>query len=134
MAPKTSGGHPAAAVITRNFTCLETVANKSGCYYWKCNHCPDGTPGAHIKEHDNKHVKHLTDPRKCPNASKSVRKETHIFLAGKGDGGDIAEMAPNQEQQESSDAQAVMVVKKRKGLEGIVDYALTPAPDVKLFQ
>jgi hypothetical protein len=138
MVPGTTGGRPAAAVITKNFTRLEALANKSGRYYWKCNHCPDGTPGSHIEGRDNKHVKHLTDPRKCPNASESVRKEARVFLAGKGDGGDIVAVTPDQEGQESSDVQAVRVVKKRRGLEGIIDYALTPAQkqraDVKLFR
>lgn len=59
-----------------------------------------------------------------------------VFLAGKGDGGDIVAITPDQDRQEFSDAQTVRVV-KRKGLEGVIDYALMPAQkqhaDVKLF-
>jgi hypothetical protein len=109
---------------------------------WKCNYCPEDSPGAKIEGRDNKHVKHLTDPRKCPNAPDNVCKDARVFLAGKGDKGDIVVVTSGDldplDRQESSDAQNVRIVKKRKGLEGVVDYALTPAQkqraDVKLFR
>ena len=49
MAPGNAGGRPAAAVVTKNFTRLEAVANKSGRYYWKCNYCPENSAGARIE-------------------------------------------------------------------------------------
>jgi hypothetical protein len=138
MVQGNTGGHPAASVITSNFTRLASVPNRSGHYFWKCNYCPENSPGAKIEGHDNKHVKHLTDPWKCPNAPDNIWKDARDFLAGKGDGGDIVAVTPDQDRQESSNAQAVRVVKKRKGLEGVVDYALTPTQkqraDVKLFR
>ena len=134
-----SGGCPAASVITSNFTRLESVPNKSGRYFWRCNYCSENSPGARIEGRDNKHVKHLTDPRKCPNAPDNVCKEARVFLAGKGDGGDIVAVIPGDpDRQESSNSQSIRVVKKRKGIEGVIDYALTPAQkqraDVKLFR
>lgn len=71
---KNPGGRPTAPIIRDNFTVLEKVDNKSNRYWYKCNHCDDNGAGAQIQGRDNKHVKHLTDPKKCPNAPPDVRK------------------------------------------------------------
>jgi hypothetical protein len=56
--------------------------NKSGQYKWQCKHCTEGN-GFVVKSWDNKHVKHLTDSRKCA-APANVQKAALQYLASIG--------------------------------------------------
>lgn len=150
MASKNAGGCPASSIIQANFTMLEKVSNKSHQYWYKCNHCLDGSTGSGTQGQDNNHVKHLTDPKKCPNAPADVQKEVRILLAGKGGNnaffdlaavlGTSAESAiPLDSMSPKVGSSSVVSIKKRKrnSLEGFFHYALTPAQqnqaNIKLF-
>lgn len=126
------GGRPPAAIITENFTCLESVGNRSGRYYWKCNYCPEGSAGAKIEGRDNRHIKHLINPCECPDAPVHVRKQALTYLStknfsveliGVGKGDNAVDKVGNDETPVE-----VHVSKKRKGtLDGYVDVPMTEA-------
>ena len=119
-------------IIQANFTILDKVDNKSNCYFYKCNHCAEDGAGACIEGQDNKHIKHLTDPKKCLNAPPDVCKEAHIFLTGKGLNDTIhitAAMTTTSSIKSDISPSVLKVQKKQKGttLDGFIDYPLTLA-------
>jgi len=144
----TARGRPAAPIIQANFTVIEKVDNKSHRYWYKCNHCADGTGGSRIQGRDNNHVKHLTDPKKCPNAPEDVRKEARIFLAGKGGqhaffgissaAGTSVDTAISLDSSPPTNSVVVAAKKRKSTLDGFVDYPLTPTQqsraNIKLFR
>jgi hypothetical protein len=137
LSSKNIGGRPAAPIIRANFTVLDKVDNKSNCYWYKCNHCNNDN---RIQGRDNNHVKHLTDPKACPNAPAEIRKEARIFLAGKGirDAGTIELATSSIPENDGSTSLVVTKKWKTMTLDGFVDHPLTPAQqvqaNVKLFR
>jgi hypothetical protein len=103
---------------------------------------PDNGAGARIQGRDNNPAKHLTDPKKCPNAPPEVRREARIFLAGKGVNNAFLDpiTAVPTSLIDVPASNAVIAIKKRKAstIDGYVDHALTPAQqaraNVKLFR
>ena len=135
---------PPLPIVSANFMQLEKVDNKSNHYWWKCNHCSNNGAGAHIQGHDNNHIKHLTDTKKCPNAPSDVCKMAWIFLVGKGIKNafsDPINAVPSASADgtvsDDTSAPGVVAVKRRWNLDGFVDYPLTEAQqahaNVKLF-
>ena len=69
--------HP--AILTNNFTNSWKLPNQTNHYAVDCRYCPDGTPL--MINRDNKPIKHLADPKLCPNAPPDVRNQALMFLA-----------------------------------------------------
>ena len=143
--------HP--AILTDNFTNFQKLPNHTNRYAVDYRYCPDGTPS--IINHDNKPIKHLADPKLCPNAPPNVQNQALMFLAGKKAGGALIMQTTTSEPMNGSmpaimgiDAMStgdgssqVIVVRKQKAtgmLAGMVDYPLTEAQkkqaDVKLLR
>ncbi|KAF8521268.1 hypothetical protein BU17DRAFT_88215 [Hysterangium stoloniferum] len=98
-------GRKQPTIVTDTFTVLEKKKDKSG---------------DHIQNRDNNHIKHLADPKKCPNASSDIRKQALTFLAGKNAAESLIMTAGS-----TSDATFVPIKKRRSGtLAGMVDYPL----------
>jgi hypothetical protein len=85
-----AGGKNCPTIATSNFTYLEKKDDKSNRYWLECKHCPTGSD--RLQNHDNKHIKHLADPKQCPNAPADVRKQALIYLVGKNAGDSIFEV------------------------------------------
>jgi hypothetical protein len=75
--------HP--AILIDNFTNFRKLPNQTNRYEVECRYCPDGTPP--MINRDNKPIKHLANPKLCPNAPPNVRNQALMFLAGKKAGG-----------------------------------------------
>ena len=142
-----AGGRKHPAIVSSNFMVIEKKNDKSNRYWLQCNHCPDDSN--RLQNRDNKHIKHLADPKQCPNAPAEVRKQALIYLAGKNASDAIfvsashtttpADMG-NDEMSTVEATTALVPVKKRKSrtLAGMVDYPLSEVQkaraDVKLFR
>jgi hypothetical protein len=133
------GQAPRAAILTDNFTNFQKLPNQTNCYEVDCCYCPNGTPL--MTNCDNKPIKHLADPKLCPNAPSDVRNQALMFLAGKKAGGALIIQTTMSEPMNGStpaimgiyamstgdSSSQVVVVKKRKAtgmLAGMVDYML----------
>ncbi|KAF8122147.1 hypothetical protein EV363DRAFT_1148590, partial [Boletus edulis] len=117
-----------------------------------CKYCgPDG-PGTRIENRDNKPLKHLIDPIKCPLAPQSARNAARTYLASKASeplpdpiGGSMASVPETVSLEDDPDATNVVVQHPSKVLKrpsgtllGYVDPALTAGQqeraNVKLFR
>jgi hypothetical protein len=82
------GGRPPARVITRNFTELNKVDNKSRRKSFQCNYCGDDSSlkGHQLQHHDHVLLLHLINHKECPNASSEVHETARLELMQKGVG------------------------------------------------
>ena len=122
-------------LVSGHFTEVGAVENKSNHKYYECNHCDNPLK---IENRDKKHLLHLSDPSKCPNAPEDVCKAVAQAIQGK------KQPITNGESQlilQAHLGNQLEVSKKRKGsgsLQSWVDTALTPVwqnnADIKLFQ
>ncbi|KAF8431170.1 hypothetical protein L210DRAFT_3651231 [Boletus edulis BED1] len=145
-------GRPPAKIITDHFKQLDKLENKSNRWYYACKYCgPDG-PGTRIENRDNKPLKHLIDPIKCPLAPQSARNAARTYLASKASellpdpiGGSMASVPETVSLEDDPDATNVVVQHPSKVLKrpsgtllGYVDPALTAGQqeraNVKLFR
>ncbi|KAH7918268.1 hypothetical protein BV22DRAFT_1024864, partial [Leucogyrophana mollusca] len=138
---KNPKGRPPAKILTDHFKQLDKVDNKSNRWYYECNYCGSNPPGgARIEGRDNKPIKHLIDPKKCPNAPQSVRNVARTYLAAKSSDVLLPEMISEAAASPSTDDGAIVTAPKRQRgtLLGFADVALTPAQqdraNVKLFR
>ena len=141
---KMSGGRTFSAIVTENFTVSKERTDKSNHYELKCNHC-----SAIIINHDNNHIKHISDARMCPSVPAKNQQCAMIFLAGKNINNNIIMSIPAA-QMDNDDTNgaaktSIMTVqvipikqKIRETLAGLVDFPLTDhqkqCVNVKLFQ
>ncbi|KAI5995785.1 hypothetical protein F5J12DRAFT_785554 [Pisolithus orientalis] len=118
-----TGGHPIAGFSEANFTCIDKVQNKSGHYFWKCNHCGDdeGSEGACIQGWDNNLPMHIVSC--CKVAPPVIFQEAHTFIQGKTQSISTHSQATIGESS-ASDLKITPIRKHKEALDDYVDYPL----------
>lgn len=124
-----AGGRSASKFVTKHFTFVRRMDNRSQRNIYHCNYCGDGGP--QIENRDNRLAKHLIDPQSCPTATPQSRNEARQFMASQAP---VAELqvsstgnSDNTTTPPSAVGQAVPRKKRVTTLDGYVDHPLTEA-------